>query len=173
MLLIFGAMSIFGLAVLALCVFTIVSPFIGWKYIFLASEKDKIVQIPKAGVYSICCVFDVYVPNVGLRGRNDVFPNVNFTVLRCIDNNKVDFVRRSGLTSSFIPTRKSIDIGFFKVHSPGEYLISRISEMQNLGDEEILIRKYLSFAKLFVAGIGIAIGYGIFIIGITLAIGAF
>ena len=55
--------------------------------------------------------------------------------------------------------RKSISVGYFKAPSPGEYLICRMGEIESLGDEEILVRKYISFVSLFVAIAGIILGF--------------
>jgi len=155
---VFLSISIIGLIILSLCVFTIVSPFIGWKYIFPAIEKKTIVQVPKAGVYAICCVFNVHVRNIGFRRFHDVFPNIHFLLSQCSTGEIIEFIPQKDLTSSSNQIRKSISVGYFKATSPGEYLISRTSEIQGHGDEEVLIRKHLSFKKMFMSIIGIIAG---------------
>jgi len=162
--------SALGLALLITCIVKLISPFVGWKCIYPVSTQQMTASIPKHGRYSINIRRDRFWLWRGQGTLSDAFPHVNFSVYRAYNGETIQYVPQRSLMTSNNGTRMTVLVGYFDAYAPGDYLITSLPESRFFENEEIVIRAYLSFIKLFLLIWGIVIGAMMFLSGLILGI---
>ncbi|MCL2592592.1 MAG: hypothetical protein FWD82_04420 [Defluviitaleaceae bacterium] len=165
----FGVATI-GLALLAISIIMLVAPFVGWNHRYDASVTETMVNIPKPGRYGVNIRRDRFWLWRGHGTLANMFPKVNFSVEQVSTYREVKYTPSSGLMQSHGTRNSTILVGYFEAVASGYYRIISLPESEFLENEEIVIRKHMSFAKLFLLIWGIVIGSLIFAAGLTFAI---
>jgi len=157
------ALAVIGVALLIVCIYTLVSTLVGWNCKYASSITRNTVDIPKAGRYSIIIGRDRFWLFKGNGDSSDVFPRINFSIQRIDTGEEIKYRAR---LNPFLNTtgfsRIYVFVGYFNAPSSGRYLITSLPESHFTRNEEILIRKHFSFFKMLFSILGIAIGAFLF-----------
>jgi len=166
----FFALSAIGLILLIICIIKLVLPFVGWKCVYNPSVTEMTADIPKSGRYSINIRRDRFWLWKGQGNMADAFPKVNFAVQRSYPGDDIKYTPQRSFMTSQSGGRMTVLVGYFDVPEPGDYRITSLPESRFLESDEIVIRRYVSFAKFFALIWGIIIGCMLFLAGLILGI---
>ena len=164
------ALSVLGLGLLVVCIIMLVAPFTGWRCIYDAAVTQMTVDIPKAGRYSINISRDRFWLLKGHGTITDAFPYVNFSIQRPATGETIQYVPRRSLMTSTGTRRISVPVGYFDALDSGTYLIISLPDSRFLQNDRVLVRRHMSFAKLFLLIWGIVIGGLMFTLGLMFGI---
>ena len=158
------ALSAIGLVFLIVCICLLVAPFVGWSCKYNCAVVQTTANIPKAGRYSISIRRDRFWLWKGFGKMADAFPRANFSVMRYDTNEMIPYFTHRSLSTSKSFGSITVLAGYFDVPYPGYYLITSLPESRFINNDEIVIRKHLSFGKLFLLICGICIGAVAFLV---------
>jgi len=164
------ALSAAGLTLLTICIIKLVSPFVGWRCVYNHSVTEKNVDIPKRGRYSINIRRDRFWLWKGQGSMPDAFPKVNFSVRSSYRGDDIAYTPQRSMMTSQSGMRMTVLAGYFDILEPGDYIVTTLPESRFLESDEIVIRRYLSFAKFFLLIWGIIIGAMIFMTALIFGI---
>ena len=164
------SLSAIGLVCLIFCIFKLVSPFIGWRCTYDPIITQMTVDIPKPGRYSINIRRDRFWLWKQYGTISDAFPRVNFSVQRMATGENIPYFPRRSLMTSQGTGQMTILAGYFDVPASEKYLITGLPESRFLEKDEVLIRKHIPFAKLFLLILGIILSSILFLTGLILGI---
>jgi len=170
MAIIFLIISAIGLAGLTICVLKLISPFIGWHSKYAPSITEMTVDVPKAGRYSINIRRDRFWLWKGYGTVSDTFPKVNFSIQNVSTGENIQFFPSRSLMTSRGTGTISVLAGYFDVSIADRYLLTTLPESRFLERDEILIRKHLSFFRLFLLIWGIVLCSLLFLGGLILGV---
>ena len=163
MVIILFIISAIGLAGLIICIIKLVSPFVGWHYKYEPSITEMIVDVPKAGRYSINIRRDRFWLWKRYGTLTDAFPKVNFYIRKMVTGEMIQYFPSRSLMTSKGTGNISVLAGYFDIPTPDRYRITTLPESRFLENDEILVRKHLPFSKLFLLIWGIVISSILFL----------
>jgi len=94
---------------------------------------------------------------------SDVFPKVNFSINCVTTGEEIQYYPRRSLMTSKGTGKITVLAGYFDVPASDKYLITSLPESRFLEKDEIIIRKHLSFVKLFLLIWGIVLSSFLFL----------
>ena len=164
------SISAVGLVLLIIFISKLVTQYSGWNCKYNSSNVQAIASIPKSGRYSINIRRDRFWLWKGYGGISDAFPMVNFSV-RCNDSGEEIpyYMHRSLMTGKGVD-RITMLVGYFNAPISGDYLITSLPENRFIQNDEVVIRKHMSFIKLFLLIWGICLSALAFLAGLIFGI---
>jgi|GEM_PF-1771600 len=136
-------LSVLGLISLFSCIYALVKPFIGWKFNFLASDLQTIVDFPKTGSYAVCIRRDRFRLLKNSENLVRVFPKIIYSIIDLDTQKQIHYRRITfGLQSSYY-SKVTCSVGCFKIQTAGKHLFISDENNRFSQDDEIVIRKHL------------------------------
>ena len=147
-----------GLGLFIVCIVMLVAPFAGWRCEYDAAVTQMTADIPKAGRYSINISRDRFWLLKGHGAISDAFPNVNFSIQSLTTGEIIPYIPRRSLMTSTGTRNISVLVGYFDAPNSDRYRITTLPDSRFLQNDRVLVRRHMSFIKLFLLIWGIVIG---------------